>query len=151
VCSQRQCDSIYIYFNSTFDLVLHSLLLDNLGSYNLSTGYFNWFCSYLPNRLCCVHFSEICSLPFTVLFGVPQGCGLGPSLLNIYINDPCSKIKHCGFLLFADNIKKLFTVLPRFTTTCFCSQILIPCKIFVLQIMWGLMLVKQKLSIFLGN
>jgi hypothetical protein len=51
-----------------------------------------------------VHFSEIFPLPFIALSSVPQGCVLGHSLLNIYINNQGCKIKHYELLLFDDNI-----------------------------------------------
>jgi hypothetical protein len=83
-------------------LVTHSLLLDKLSSYGLSTGYVNWFCSYLTNRQFCVRFTGIFSSPFIAL---PQGSVLEPLLFIIYMNDRCSKITHCNFLFLPDDVK----------------------------------------------
>jgi hypothetical protein len=50
VGSQRQADAIYFDLSNAFDFVNHSLLLHKLSAFGLSSGYINWFRSYLSNR-----------------------------------------------------------------------------------------------------
>jgi hypothetical protein len=103
--SQRQADAIYFDLSSAFDLVNHSLLLHKLSAFGLSSGYINWFRSYLSNRTSQVRVSGALSAPFVVLSGVPQGSVLGPLLINAFINDICDVVAHSRYLLFADDIK----------------------------------------------
>jgi hypothetical protein len=105
ICSQCQVNAIYFDLSSISDLVLHALLLHNLASYRLSTGYVNLFQSYLMNRLSCVHYSGALSSPLEILFEIPQGSVFGPLLFNIFINDLSNVIKISNYLLIADDIK----------------------------------------------
>jgi hypothetical protein len=94
VSSQHQVDVIYFDFSSAFDLVSHTLLLNKLSSFGLSSAYVSWFCSYLTDRFSCVKTSGISSAPFRILAGVPQGSVLGPLLFNVFIDDICKVITH---------------------------------------------------------
>jgi hypothetical protein len=105
VSSQGQANAIYFDLSSTFDLVIHTLLLQKLSAFGLSGGYVNWFCSYLTNRQSQFRVSGILSSPFIVLSGVPQGSVLGPLLFNLFMNDLCDIINYSRYLLFADDIK----------------------------------------------
>jgi hypothetical protein len=87
VYSQEQFYSIYFDFRSTFDLLLHSMLLDNRSSYGLSAGCVNWFPIYLTSRFCYFNFSGVLLLlflHFIVLSGVPPNSVLGPLLYGLY-------------------------------------------------------------------
>jgi hypothetical protein len=56
VCSQGQVDSVYFDFSNAFDIFPHALLLHKRNNYGLSSGYINWFHSYLTDRESCVRF-----------------------------------------------------------------------------------------------
>jgi hypothetical protein len=65
VCSQGQVDSIYYDFSNAFDIFPHALLVHKLDNYGLSSGYINWFHSYLTNResyVCYIFLSICCSI-----------------------------------------------------------------------------------------
>jgi hypothetical protein len=102
VCLQGQTDSICFDFSNPFDILPHALLFHKLSSYGLSSGYLNWFLSYLTNRQSGVRFSVIL---FIVLSGIPQVSLLGPLLFKIFINDLCDVINHSNYLRFADDLK----------------------------------------------
>jgi hypothetical protein len=50
VCSQGQFDYVYFDLGLAFDKVPHTLLLDKLNNFGLSSFYINWFQRYLSNR-----------------------------------------------------------------------------------------------------
>jgi hypothetical protein len=63
-----------------FNKVPHTLLLDKLHNFGLSSFYIKWFQSYLLNRSSFVPILGKFSSPFSVMSGVPQGSTLGPLL-----------------------------------------------------------------------
>jgi hypothetical protein len=83
-------------------LLLLLLLLNNSG---LSSGYVNWFHSYLANGQLSVRISGTLSSSYIVKSGVPQGSTLGPLLFNIVINDICDSISYSKYILSADDLK----------------------------------------------
>jgi hypothetical protein len=130
VCSQRQADAIYEYFDlrSAFYLVPYSLLLHKLSAFAFSGGYVNWFRSCLSNRQSQVCVSGIVSSLFGVNSNVPQGSVLGPLLFNVFANDLRDAITHYRYILFL-MISKSVTPLKLLKTTIFCSQTLILHKV----------------------
>jgi hypothetical protein len=62
VCSQ--CQTTIFDFSNAFDILPHALLHHKFSNCGLSSGYLNWFFSYLTNKQPRVHYSGIFSLAF---------------------------------------------------------------------------------------
>lgn len=89
--------------SKAFNCVVHSILLDKLKHYGIRGKCFNWFESYLKDRLQFTTIGSNISSKVKVPNGVPQGSVLGPILYLIYVND----IEYCNLksriLMFADD------------------------------------------------
>ena len=88
----------------------------------LFDGILNWCRWNLTNWQSFVHIFDTFSLPFEVLWGVPQGSVVGLLLFSILITDLCNVIKYSKNLLYSDDVKifraffvdlKVLQVLPH--------------------------------------
>jgi hypothetical protein len=97
---------IFLDLKKAFDTVQHNILLKKLRKYGVNGTAFDWFKSYLSERLQCVDVNGSLSDYKSILMSVLQGSSLGPILFLCFIND----IYHCTNLnmyLFADDTNAL--------------------------------------------
>ena len=86
--------------SKAFDSVDHSLLLNKLEWYGISS---RWFSSYLSGRSQLVRSST--ALPLS--HGVPQGSIVGPILFLTFVNDLTSFLPHGRLISYADDTQIL--------------------------------------------
>ena len=101
--------SLFLDLSKAFDSLDHGLMISKLESYGICGNAFNWFKSYLCNRMirtkCHVASSEQVeySKYQPIKYGTPQGSCLGPLLFLIFTNDLHKQLHHCSCILFADD------------------------------------------------
>ena len=95
--------AVFLDLSKAFDTVHHSTLLEKLYHYGIRGVSLDWFKSYLSGRKHFVnidnHSSDLCN----IVYSVPQGSILGPTLFNIYINDIVHSTRKLRFMLYADD------------------------------------------------
>lgn len=103
--AQGQLDTIYTDFSKAFDKISHEKLLRRLADVGLPESLVEWCKSYLTGRAGFVAIGGHRSETFYITSGVPQGSHLGPLFFLIYINNIKGCFRHCGILLYADDLK----------------------------------------------
>ena len=83
------------------------MLLQTLYRYGIRGPAYDWFKSYLTERLQFVSILGFDSEKLVIKHGVPQGSVLGPLLFLIYINDLHKAILNSETYLFADDTNLL--------------------------------------------
>ena len=96
---------LFIDLNKAFDTIDHKILMHKLYNHGIHGLPYELILSYLSNHFRCTKFNGYTSDKEKVVYGIPQGSVLGPSLFLLYINDiqNCNKDANIKFVLYADD------------------------------------------------
>ena len=95
--------------SKALDSLDHVMMINKIEAYGIRGKAFDWFKSYLSNRLirtkCQIASSEQTeySKYQAIKYRTPQGSCLGPLLFLIFTNDLHKQLHHCSCILFADD------------------------------------------------
>ena len=95
--------SLFVDFAKAFDTVDHNILMYKLNHYGIRGQAYNFFKSYLSNRVQYTYVNGSKSSIKTITHGVPQGSVLGPILFLIFIDDLYRCVSESLTRLFADD------------------------------------------------
>ena len=101
--ASEYCLNVFIDFSKAFDSITHEILISKLSSFGISEATINWFRSYLSNQQQRVILNNHLSDSLPVLYGVPQGSVLGPTLFIMYVNDIFNILFNSSLKLYADD------------------------------------------------
>ena len=100
---QKDIRVVFCDISKAFDRVWHPGLLAKLHNVGIIGSLYDWFHSYLSDRVQRVVINGQCSTWAQINSGVPQGSVLGPLLFLVYINDITLVPKSSEVRLFADD------------------------------------------------
>jgi len=103
--NHAQVDVIFTDISKAFDQVDHYIIIDVLYKAGFGEPLLSWFKSYITMRKQWVKILDCRSSFINVTSGVPQGGHLSPILFAIFTNCLNTALKHCRFLVFADDVK----------------------------------------------
>lgn len=102
---RSQVDTFYADISKAFDRIDHKLLCQKLYLFGFPPYWIEWIRSYLIGRTQMISVNEAFSNELPACSGVPQGSHLGPLLFILFISDIGLVIKHCRYMLYADDLK----------------------------------------------
>ena len=93
----------FIDLRKAFDTVDHTILLNKLKCYGVSSSNLNWCTNYLANRTQSTLANGILSPEHGITCGVPQGSVIGPLFFVLYVNDIQLATRDSKTQLYADD------------------------------------------------
>jgi hypothetical protein len=73
--------------SKAFDLVDHTLLIEEISGSDLLSNLVSWLSAYIRGRTVRCSYNGAISSPHNIHLGVPQGSVLSPALFNFFISD----------------------------------------------------------------
>lgn len=106
--SGNGCIGVFLDLAKAFDTVSSKILLSKLQQFGIRGIALDWFNSYLSGRKQLVKIGSHKSDTLPVMYGVPQGSILGPTLFLIYMNDIHDLQINAEILCYADDTAIIF-------------------------------------------
>ncbi|CAH8679512.1 unnamed protein product [Schistosoma haematobium] len=104
---------LYLDISKAFGMVSNQLLIGKLASYGVRNPLLAWLDSFISNRYQIVKINSSLSNAAPVRSGVIQGIVLGPLPILVFINDICESFCVRKPLLYADDLKVVYSFSPH--------------------------------------
>ena len=93
---------VYLDLQKAFDTVNQEIFLSKLKHYGIKGTSYDWFKSFLCERMQYIMIKEIESSLKIVSHGIPKGSVFGPLLFILFIKDMHNSVEYCKVHHYAD-------------------------------------------------